>query len=435
MIPDPVVVKVHAGDNANDRNTFKRDIVSRLREFHGLVLTPNEDNHTLSTNQVNISVEAIATVLHDLGATKCRVLSFGMKWKIPVAEPKIDYFINRYFATVARDRRTAPNTFDYGVGDHEVNTNMINAFRFTDIQVIANGRQNQHFRQNVVYPMFMQRGSGSISFKPTFNSAFEEVKIYPELVHEVLSVLKRQTLDDMPKTVRTMQIRLNQLQKLLRHWEDMTPADRTARFLGSRVEATVRTHTVAEGRALCIREKVLRIRGIEERLRGPFDVIGTSIDTVLTNFRRQLNIFERRVHGSYTSQSTVRMRSALTKTRQSIGWSGKHMKEQLREHRSFQSALQRQRIVRQAPNYQYDGWQQDDAQDRPLIVDFLANARWIFPPRLRNRNGVTPMMLMNPNTGARLPITWLDQVGAARHFVGIHRANWRLHVGSNPANP
>lgn len=94
----------------------------------------------------------------------------------PVAEPKIDYFINRYFATVAWNRQNAPNTFDYEVVNCEVNRDTINSFHFRDIlEVIENGRQNQHFRKNVVYPMFMHRGSGSISFKPTCNSAFEEV--------------------------------------------------------------------------------------------------------------------------------------------------------------------------------------------------------------------------------------------------------------------
>lgn len=51
------------------------------------------------------------------------------------------------------------------------------------------------------------------------------------------------------------------------------------------------------------------------------------------------------------------------------------MKLQLREHRSFRSATECQRIVQQAPNHEYDGWQLDDAQDRLLIVDSSSQYR------------------------------------------------------------
>ena len=71
VISDPVVVKVDAGNTTDSRNHFKERVVSALREFHGLVLSPNEDSRILSTNQVNIPVEAMATVLHDLGTREC----------------------------------------------------------------------------------------------------------------------------------------------------------------------------------------------------------------------------------------------------------------------------------------------------------------------------------------------------------------------------
>jgi hypothetical protein len=100
VIFDPVVVKVYAGDTPNDKIDFKNSVVYYLRHFHGLILTSNEDSLTLSTNQVNILVQAITKVLYDLGAKECKVLTFGMKWKIPMAEPKIDHFINQYFTTV-----------------------------------------------------------------------------------------------------------------------------------------------------------------------------------------------------------------------------------------------------------------------------------------------------------------------------------------------
>jgi hypothetical protein len=77
----------------------------------------------------------------------------------------------------------------------------------------------------------------------------------------------------------------------------MTNDDQTAQFLGSRMEATICIHTVAEGQELCTREKVLPIRDIEARLHGPFEVISISMDTMLTDFRHHLNTFERQVHG------------------------------------------------------------------------------------------------------------------------------------------
>jgi hypothetical protein len=217
MISDPIVVKVYVGDTPNDRTNFKNSVGSRLQCFHGLVLTPNEDSLILSTNQINISVQAIATVLHDLEAKASRVLTFRMKWKILVAEPKINHFIDRYFATVVWDPLYVPNTFDYGIVDYAINGDTFNSFNYNDIQIAEDGKHQQNFKLNKVYKMFMHRGFGSICFKPTFHIAFQEIKIYPELVHEVVSVLKRQALDDMPKTIQTMKTRLQQLHKLLQH--------------------------------------------------------------------------------------------------------------------------------------------------------------------------------------------------------------------------
>jgi len=104
-----------------------------------------------------------------------------------------------------------------------------------------------------------------------------------------------------------MNIRLSQLQKLLRYWESLTLVDQTSRFLGTRVEATVRTYSVGEGRELSITEKMLRVRDIEERLHGPFEVQGISIQTICTNFKHQLNIFEATSHGQNARISTIRM--------------------------------------------------------------------------------------------------------------------------------
>jgi hypothetical protein len=209
VLADSIVVKVYAGDTPEERNQFKRRVAAHLRLFHGHVVTPNEDSLTFSTNTVNVRVEALAAVLHSIGCIECRILSFGMKWQVSKAQPRIDYFIQRHLVDFPEDEHNARNTFDYGLIDHQINRRMLNAFRFRDIQMIENGRGNRHFKKAKVHKMFgFNTGFGSISFKPTFHPAFEKVKIYPEMVHEVLSIVKRQTLDDMPKTVRTMHTRL-----------------------------------------------------------------------------------------------------------------------------------------------------------------------------------------------------------------------------------
>jgi hypothetical protein len=98
-----------------------------------------------------------------------------------------------------------------------------------------------------------------------------------------------------------------------------------------------------EGQELCTQDKVLRIHDIEAQLQGPFEMISISIDTMFTNFRHHLNAFERQVHGLNQRSSSIRMQRTLIVTRQSIGWSGKHMTKHLRAHRTFQSVVQRQR--------------------------------------------------------------------------------------------
>jgi hypothetical protein len=79
VISDPVVVRVYAGNDSNEKNMFMAEVVERLSFQFGLALTCSSDSHTLSRNQVNVSVSTMSQVLYCMGARFCRVSVFGMK--------------------------------------------------------------------------------------------------------------------------------------------------------------------------------------------------------------------------------------------------------------------------------------------------------------------------------------------------------------------
>lgn len=55
---------------------------------------------------------------------------------------------------------------------------------------------------------------GSIDFKH-FDQRITKIKIYHSLCYEILSVIQKQMLDKMPGTMRTMRMKVRQLQDLL----------------------------------------------------------------------------------------------------------------------------------------------------------------------------------------------------------------------------
>jgi len=62
-----------------------------------------------------------------------------------------------------------------------------------------------------VHDMCNEAGYGSLEFRLILNRHIIKVKVYQVLCHEILSVIQRQMLDDMPGTMRTMRTRLRQL--------------------------------------------------------------------------------------------------------------------------------------------------------------------------------------------------------------------------------
>lgn len=90
-------------------------MIDTIRVQFGLILTCSSDSSALSENQVNVPISAMSDALYSLGARLCRVSFFGMKWKIPRAEPMLDRFIQRYRVEMGSSVPVQKNLFDYGV--------------------------------------------------------------------------------------------------------------------------------------------------------------------------------------------------------------------------------------------------------------------------------------------------------------------------------
>ncbi len=97
--------------------------------------------------------------------------------------------------------------FDYGV---QFPIGGLQLYKFSEVQ-----REARKFREGNVHEMCNVQGYGSLDFRPIIDPHIVKVKVYQVLCHEILSVIKKQMLDDMPATMRTMRIRLRQLQDLI----------------------------------------------------------------------------------------------------------------------------------------------------------------------------------------------------------------------------
>jgi hypothetical protein len=425
VISDPIVVKVYAGSDVDQRAQFKDELVNTLRRAFGMTLTCSPDSLTLSRNQVNVPIAAMSNVLHSLGARICRVSFFGMKWDIPNAEPVIDRFIQKYHANMGSSVPLQKNVFDYGV---RFPTTGLQLYKFSEIQ-----REAHKFREGTVHEMCNVEGYGSLNFRPILDPHVLKVKVYQVLCHEILSVIQRQMLDDMPATMRTMRTRLNQLQDLMERWGAMAEDVLSTRILGIRVEVTVHTEMVIDGRRLCSELDLFRIGGLESALGGPFGTVSGALDMFLYCCRFHISTFAAEVHGRDAYAPSIRVRSAYTFARQAIGWSGKFMGRQLQQARDWSQVIAeastRQMVDTRLPEFGYDGWEMDAPEVRPLIQDFLEHAEWILFHRVKDRT-IPGLMLGKPNRGGYLPMKGIyeDRVGGARHYIGLYGADWRDHV-------
>ncbi len=427
VISDPIVVKVYAGSDEQERAAFKDDLVNTLRQAFGMTLICSPDSLTLSRNQVNVPISAMSDALHSLGARVCRVSFFGMKWKMQDAEPRIDGFIQRYRAKMGSSVPTQKNMFDYGI---QFLTGGLQLYKFGEAQCEA-----RRFREGTVHEMCNEAGYGSLDFRPILDPHVVKVKVYQVLCHDILSVIQRQMLDDMPATMRTMRTRLRQLQDLMQRWGAMTEDVLSSRISGIRVEVTVHTEMVIDGRRLCSELDLFRIGGLESALGGPFGTMSFALDRFLYWCRFHILAFAAEVHGRDERAPSIRVRNAYTFARQAIGWSGRFMGRQLQEARDWSvvvAQVSTQQLTDQGlPEFAYDGWELDSPEVRPLIQDFLEHAQWFLYSSVRDRS-IPGLMLMRPNGRGFLAKKGIyeDRVGAARHYIGLYGADWRDHVRS-----
>jgi len=171
---------------------------------------------------------------------------------------------------------------------------------------------------------------GSLDFRPIIDPHIIKVKVYQVLCHEILSVIQRQMLDDMPATMRTMRTRLSQLQDLMERWRAMTEDVLSSRISGIRVEVTVHIEMVIDGRRLCSELDLFRIEGLESALGRPFGIISCALDRFLYWCRFHILAFATNDYAP-----SIQVRSAYTFARQAIGWSDKFMGRQLQEARDW----------------------------------------------------------------------------------------------------
>jgi hypothetical protein len=219
----------------------------------------------------------------------------------------------------------------------------------------------------------------------------------------------------------------------MERWGAMTEDVLSTHISGIRVELTVHTEMVIDGRRLCSELDLFQIGGLERALAGPFDTISCPLDRFLYGCRFHISAFVAEVYGRNAYAPSIRVPSAYTFARQAIGWSGKFMRRQLQHARDWSQVIAeastRQMVDTRLPEFGYDGWEMDAPEVRPLIQDFLEHAEWILFHRVKDRT-IPGLMLMKPNGGGYLPMKGIyeDRVGGARHYIGLYGADWRDHV-------
>jgi len=155
-------------------------------------------------------------------------------------------------------------------------------------------------------------GYGSLDFRSIIDPHIAKVKVYQVLCHEILSVIQKQILDDVPATMRTMRTRLNQLQDLMECWGAMTKDVLSSRISSIRVEVIVYTKMLIDGRRLCNELDLFRIGGMESALDDTFATISCALDRFLHWCRFHISAFAVKFHGRNKYAPSIRVRSAYT---------------------------------------------------------------------------------------------------------------------------
>jgi len=202
-----------------------------------------------------------------------------------------------------------------------------------------------------------------------------------------------------------MHTRLSQLQDLMECWGGLTDDMLSSRISGIRVEVTIHTEMVIDGRRLCSELDLFRIGRLESVLGGPFGIISCALDRFLYWCCFYISAFATEVHGKDEYLPSIRVQSAYTFAHQAIGWSGKFMARQLQEARDWSEVVAEastwQLVQRESSEFIYDGRELDSPKDQPLIHDFLQHAQWFLFNKIRDRI-IPGLMLIDALPGSLL---------------------------------
>lgn len=124
------------------------------------------------------------------------------------------------------------------------------------------------------------------------------VKIYHKLHHDIIFVLSRETLDDMPQTVQTIHTQLEQLEIMSYTLEMMDTKQYHQYLLDLRLEHTICFDKVVDGHPFLSKLDVFWFEGIEILLGGYFDMHINTMDDLFKDFKDCLQELEQDVHGA-----------------------------------------------------------------------------------------------------------------------------------------
>ena len=225
-----------------------------LRTCYALTLIPSRDCHLLSRNQVNVPIGTLSVILHGFGLASIGCPS--SVWRgissVPsrLSTTTLVYTAIKYVHPFLRDE-----LIWLRLSDRHWRDRAFGAQRGAAVEPSVFGRSCARDVRH--------GGDGSIRLTPSIDMSISRVNIYQELCHEILSILQRLILDDMPNTLRMMRTRVTQLRSLIMGWKSLSEVERSSRLGGIRVELGVTTERVrynntSATRWICHESKVFR---------------------------------------------------------------------------------------------------------------------------------------------------------------------------------
>lgn len=133
---------------------------------------------------------------------------------------------------------TRLNLFYYNMWYH---TDGMLLFWFNDEQ-----HHDCKFRENSLHEMCNELNYESVNCTSLLDLRLSKVKVYKELIHNILSCIPQHALHDVPNTMFTVHTRVRQLQGLLQHWTDMSHDTRISLMDKIKIELTIQREYVVD---------------------------------------------------------------------------------------------------------------------------------------------------------------------------------------------